>query len=548
VNAFENTTAKVGQSIVTDTLHSLTEQTRRWREKIDQLEAAQPLSRTELVADFNNLLDVCQNLRDAVLSEDSAASWKTKEELHSLVKRMDDAADKRRRYLDLAQYLSAGTVDHRRERTKRERLELRDAAVAELMEVSAQPTPPALPGPAVAEWLSWACGLEDSSGEVDLLVLKTSFPRVDDFVRQLEYEWWRPGPSLSSEQAESPVITIAPENDIKIVLSIEEVPAPEPAKFLPTPPPAPAIEVHNEVSAAPHAFENGKLCFFDPDEVVAFARHLERAKSHPKEARKVRSLLAISHWLLPPDQNPVHQSACGIRAQVVYEGTSDLIPVAGEEAAKAIKASDDLLLFTGGADLLRWSLSERTDKKFDAIASIRRLSLDQLRAWFGKIYKIELAEKQFADMYLLTHGIPLLVGELHRLLVPVPDEPPTWFGHAIWTELKNNFELRLSSMAMELRIGVPSMRLTDREIAILKMVTVASQDSTLDTILYNLTDNWILPDHREMKALSRSDETSIAVLQHLGLLPVRDGATIGSLESIVPLDAQDAIRQLITRL
>ena len=121
-------------------------------------------------------------------------AWETREELHALVDRLDEVADKRRRYLDLAQRLAAGTVSHRRERTRQERMAQRDAAVAELMEISALTAPPDLPGPAAEEWLNWACGLEDGSDDDELQNLKTNFPRVDDFVRQLEIELWHDGP------------------------------------------------------------------------------------------------------------------------------------------------------------------------------------------------------------------------------------------------------------------------------------------------------------------------------------------------------------------
>ncbi len=124
------------RSVVADTLQSVTSQAKLLREKIDLLEAGHQVGRAETVADLGNLLDACQNLRDAVLSEDSAAAWETKEQLHALVDRLDDVAAKRRRYLDLAQLLAAGTVSHRRERTRQERMAQRDAAVTELMEIS----------------------------------------------------------------------------------------------------------------------------------------------------------------------------------------------------------------------------------------------------------------------------------------------------------------------------------------------------------------------------------------------------------------------------
>ena len=193
---------KFGPSVVAETLKSLAEQAKLCHEKIDQLEAAQSVNRAEIIGEVSKLIDLCQNLRDAVLSEDNTASWRTKSELNALVSRLEDAAEKRRRYLDLAQYLATGSISHRRERTRQERLALRDAAVAELMEVSERPAPPELPGPEAEQWLDWACSLEDDTNDAELQQLKTGFPRLDDFVRQLEIEWWRSGLEASSHAAE----------------------------------------------------------------------------------------------------------------------------------------------------------------------------------------------------------------------------------------------------------------------------------------------------------------------------------------------------------
>ena len=191
MNASQET--KCGPSVVAETLRSLSEQAKVCHDKIDLLEAGQSLNRADVLAEVGKLLDACQNLRDAILSEDSGASWTTKNELNTLVSRLDDAASKRRRYLDLAQLLANGTISHRRERTRLERLALRDKAVAELMETSEQSAPPELPGPAVENWLEWACGLEDEADGPELMKLRSGFPRLDDFVRQLEIDWWHGG-------------------------------------------------------------------------------------------------------------------------------------------------------------------------------------------------------------------------------------------------------------------------------------------------------------------------------------------------------------------
>ena len=577
-------------SIVTDTLHSLTEQTRLWRAKIDLLEAGQKLDRAEALADLNQLLDVCQNLRDAILSEDSTANWRTKEELHSVVSRLDDAAVKRQRYLDLAQVLSNGTVVHRRERTKQERLRQRDAAVTELMEISALPAPAELPGPAATQWLEWACGLDDSSNDPDLVILKTSFPRVDDFVRQLDLDTWQDGAPAGTrretETASSPItrgpealpaISLAPDpepesspsngfhsqsesastaskENLSSAVATQTLPDVTTPVTLPAESPAPAPSAAPDIAsfftAAPAkpVTKEGQICFFDADEVADFAKYLDEARRNPKKSRKVRALLAISHWLVPRDQNPVLHPKCGIRAQLDYKAAGEIVAVSPAEALKEVERAESLPLLAGGADLLRWSLDEYTEKRHDEVATIRRWSSEQLKSWFTDVYKIELAEPQVKDMYQLTQGIPLLVGELHRRIIPTHDAPPTWLGFAIWTRIKSSFEGHVSALAQELRNGSPAVRLTQREIDLLKMIVIASDDSTQANIAENLSTGWNRYNRPEFGAVTDADEKSIALLQSLGLVPMRNEFGLRPMHAILPIEKDDPIRGIANYL
>ena len=603
------------RSIVTDTLQSLNEQTRVWRARIDQLEAGQKLDRAEALADLNHLLDVCQNLRDAILSEDASAKWQTKEELHTLVGRLDDAAVKRHKYLDVAQRLSSGTVTHRRERTKLERLQQRDAAVMELMEISGQAAPPDLPGPAASEWLEWACSLDDSSNNPDLAILKINFPRVDDFIRQLELEMWQDGllpkPALNSDAL--PSVTRGPEPMPSITLHSEpssspasdpidiwfrkESPEPdsgssfgshnshaateiladvktdtfptsafssmpEPAAepiVIPSPAPAaPIVETEAMSSAqpvtaaapapAPRYNREGSVNFFEADEIEEFTRALADAKKNPKRARKIRALVAVSNWLAPRDQNPVLHLKCGIRTLVDYTAATELNAVTAVDAAREIERAEGLPLLVGGADLLRWSLQESTEKRYDEVASIRRWSAAQIKAWFGEIYKIELAEPQVQDMYQMTFGIPLLVGELHRRIIPMHDAPPSWLGYAIWTRIKMSFDSQVGNLAQDLRNGPPAVQLTEREIELLKMMVIASDDSTPETFADNLSENWSKYHHSEYKQMSDADQVSVAVLQNLGLVPMQRGLVLRPLQALLPIAQDDPIRQVAKSL
>jgi len=591
---------KYGPSVVAVTLKSLAEQAKLCHEKIDQLEAAQSLNRGEVIGEVGKLLDLCQNLRDAVLSEDNTASWKTKTELTALVSRLDDAAAKRRRYLELAQFLATGTISHRRERTRQERLTLRDTAVAELMEISERQSPPELPGPEAENWLEWACSLEDDTNDTELQQLKSGFPRLDDFVRQLEIDGWRNGPEGAPRAAAKPASKSTPavklesnelhvNNGNGIHKEAEVVPAPKPVpvpiELGPVHPQTPVIPepvqetlpAQEETVAASEAAiaepddfpamhvsadsqeealsaeslnpsRSGKISFFSWDQIDQFTSHIERASIERKDARTVRALLAVSQWLEPKEHNPLSHAKCGIRALTGHPATTDFEWVSPSDVMQAIAMDDGLPLLTGGADLLRWGLLQPSERNFQGIASIRRFSREHIKSWFSDIYRIALSDKQIDDIYTLTSGIPILVSEMHKLIIPQPDDPPTWLGLARWIEIKGLFEKQLPSVAHELKKGTPAVRLTDREISLLNMVATVSTDSTPETMISNLSQNWEKYQHPEYRPFSSRDEVSLAVLLELGLLPKRNVIGVEPSRALLPLRQDDAIRHIIERL
>lgn len=596
MNASEET--KCGPSVVAESLRSLTEQARNCHQKIDQLEAGQSVNRADVLIEVGKLLDLCQNLRDAILSEDSTAAWTTKAELSTLVVRLEDTAAKRRRYLDLAQSLATGTVAHRRARTRLERLALRDAAVAELMEISERSAPPELPGPSVENWLEWACGLEDETDEVELQKLKSNFPRLDDFVRQLEIDWWHDGhesqaadehcgPILSAKPVakngskashpagngngdgllKQPVVEVTPASQ---ALPVEAEPIEEKAQIV-TEEKAQAVaeeEIFEAESPVPSATftsssateeveipaemlspsRKGKVSFFSWEQVDQFTHYIERAKVERKDARTIRALLAVSHWIDPQAQNPVFHPKCGIRTLTGYADASAMSVDSPSDVTQAIALDDGLPLLTGGADLLRWGLLQPSERNFQGIASVRRFTPEHLKAWFSEIHRIALSDKQIEDIYNLTSGIPYLVGELHKLIIPVPEDPPTWLGLARWMEIKTQFEKQIPDFTHELKKGIPPVRLTDREISLLNMVVIVSADSTRETIVSNLSDNWDRYQHPEYRAFSSRDEVSMAVLLELGLLPRRNVAGVEPSRCLVPVKHDDAIRKIVEHL
>jgi hypothetical protein len=600
VNASQDT--KVGPSVVAETLRSLSEQAKSCHEKIDLAEAGQSFNRAEVLAEVGKLLDACQNLRDAILSEDGGASWTSKSELSALVRRLDDVAAKRRRYLDLAQVLAAGTITHRRERTRLERLALRDKAVAELMETSEQPTPPELPGPAAESWLAWACSLEDDTNEIELHKLKSGFPRLDDFVRQLEIDWWHEGSapeknakrksalevlaaingshSNGNRAIKQPVVEQEP---VALAPAPEAPAAPAPLESAAVPEPAPDVEVAPVAETAPVTFihdtqvdapvlnsdfmeaganeesvelpaetlnpnRNGFISFFPWEQVDQFTRRIETADVVRKDARTIRALLAVSHWIEPRDQNPMTHAKCGIRTLTGYPATAEPTYVSPSDVMQFIAQDDGLPLLTGGADLLRWGLLQPSERNFQGVASVRRFTPDHLKAWFSDVFRIALSDKQIDDIYNLTSGIPYLVGQLHRLIIPTPVDPPTWLGLARWMDIKAQFEKQMPEFTHDLKKGIPAVRLTDRELSLLNMVVIVSSDSTQETIAANLSENWERYQHPEYRAMSSRDEVSLAVLMELGLLPRRNVTGGVPSKALVPVKQDDAIRKIAEHL
>jgi len=592
---------KHGPSVVAETLKSLSEQAKLCHEKIDQLEAAQSLNRGEVLGEVGKLLDACQHLRDAILSEENTASWKTKSELSALVSRLDDAAAKRRSYLELAQFLATGTISHRRERTRQERLALRDAAVNELMEISERQTPPELPGPEAENWLEWACSLEDETNDAELQQLKNGFPRLDDFVRQLEIDWWSNGPQASRGAAKStpkvaPAASIPEPNGaplsngngngshkLPVTAPVEEPVLEstdrEPIRLQPVAVPEPVVEAPSPATAiaepeaeapdldeipALHVPSNsleeelpaeslnpsrgGKISFFSWDQVDQFASHIERANVERKDARTVRALLAVSQWLDPKEHNPLAHPKCGIRALTGHPATTDFEWVSPSDVMQAIAMDDGLPLLTGGADLLRWGLLQPSERNFQGIASVRRFTREHIKAWFSDLYRIALSDKQIDDIFSLTSGIPVLVAEMHKLIIPVPEDPPTWLGLARWIEIKGLFEKQVGIVAHELKKGLPAVRLTDREISLLNMIVTVSVDSTPETMILNLSQNWEKYQHPEYRPFSSRDEVSLAVLLELGLLPKRTVTGVEPSRALLPVSHDDAIRRIVEQI
>jgi hypothetical protein len=165
---------------------------------VDQLRAARTVDIGEVSEQLKAAAESARNLRALITSEAPDASWKTRDELDSLLKEIERKVEaraieeQRSRLMSLAVELERGAIQHRRAVRVTQLNQLRDEAVAELKaQAKQQGAPPALPGPKDAdEWLEWACNLQEPEDTEHLQTLRTRFAHLDEFVANLEPNMW----------------------------------------------------------------------------------------------------------------------------------------------------------------------------------------------------------------------------------------------------------------------------------------------------------------------------------------------------------------------
>lgn len=109
------------------------------------------------------------------------------------------------RLLTLAAELDCGSIHHHRAIRVGQLNRLRHEAVVELRsqaESECGDVRYTLPGPESHRWLEWACALREPEDATALELLRVGFPKLDEFVANLEIEMWTPGKSLSGETQE----------------------------------------------------------------------------------------------------------------------------------------------------------------------------------------------------------------------------------------------------------------------------------------------------------------------------------------------------------
>ena len=143
-------------------------------------------------------------VRDLVRVERADAKWSDRESLERLIHELEIAAQERKnqqrrnKLQDLANELDAGTIQHRLEARAAALSKLRQEAVKQLRtEAALADQVKELPGPAVTQWLHWACSLQEEKDGFVLSRLRKDFAAVERFIAGMEPSYWVPGKATS---------------------------------------------------------------------------------------------------------------------------------------------------------------------------------------------------------------------------------------------------------------------------------------------------------------------------------------------------------------
>jgi hypothetical protein len=183
-------------SLWPSTINSLNDSLAALHGSLGKIKAAKAVDVTEVIEQLKSAAESSRNLRALVLAELPDATWQSREELEAIVEEISKRIEarnqeqKRARLTAMAAELERGTIVHRRTVRQNQLQQLRDQAVKELRGQAAMTNPPVIPGPEADEWIEWACKLKEPEDADSLQSLRNGFPRLDEFVANLEPDMW----------------------------------------------------------------------------------------------------------------------------------------------------------------------------------------------------------------------------------------------------------------------------------------------------------------------------------------------------------------------
>lgn len=161
----------------------------------ENLKAAKAIDVKEVVNQIRAAAEAAEKLRSFVSSELPGASWKSRQELDTILETIEKeiyARALRSQLVNLSAELERGRLVHRRAARVEQLNQFRNAAIKELRtKAAAKGAPAQLPGPFADQWIDWACALEEPADGQPLGILRNSFPALDAFVSHLEPGMWQ---------------------------------------------------------------------------------------------------------------------------------------------------------------------------------------------------------------------------------------------------------------------------------------------------------------------------------------------------------------------
>lgn len=179
--------------------------------QLDRLASALAFDEEQLRRCLNDAWENSSALGDLLRAELPDAVWADRAALDQLIEQLEMAARsrlnerRRARLRDLANELDDGRVKHRVEARTASLNRLRLNAVAELQQQAAVvEATRELPGPGAAEWIGWACDLQDEKDAAILEILRRDFSALERFTSEMDPSYWVPGQNAHEGSAAPP--------------------------------------------------------------------------------------------------------------------------------------------------------------------------------------------------------------------------------------------------------------------------------------------------------------------------------------------------------